>query len=181
MNLEIICAGFGGQGILTAGLIMIHAGHKLGKRITWYPSYGSEMRGGTANCNVRISDEAIGNPYCAELDILLAMNGPSVARFAPMLKPQGLLLYNSDAVGEPPALGQDISLAAVDAARLAAEAENPKGQNIVMLGALARKVEFFGGGLLRETVCDFFESRGKGQFNDKNKTAFDLGFSAAAI
>ena len=94
MNKEIICAGFGGQGVLTAGLILAEAGFRKGQNLTWYPSYGSEMRGGTANCNVKLSDEEIGSPYCNELDILLAMNAPSVERFEHMIKPGGILLYN---------------------------------------------------------------------------------------
>lgn len=75
---EIICAGFGGQGVLVAGNILAFAGMLSGKRVTWYPSYGSEMRGGTANCNVKISDDDIASPYAKHTDILISMNEVSI-------------------------------------------------------------------------------------------------------
>ena len=122
MNKEIICAGFGGQGVLTAGLILAEAGFRKGQNLTWYPSYGSEMRGGTANCNVKLSDEEIGSPYCNELDILLAMNAPSVERFEHMIKPGGILLYNRDMVEADKITRQDITALSVPANELSAGA-----------------------------------------------------------
>ena len=92
---EIICSGFGGQGVLVAGTIIADAGMEQGKNVTWYPSYGSEMRGGTANCNVKISDEEIASPYCDQLDILFTLNDAAIDKFESQLRPGGSLLTNS--------------------------------------------------------------------------------------
>lgn len=85
--IEIRFAGFGGQGILTTGMVCATAGMDLGKNVTWYPSYGSQMRGGTANCSVKFDDKAIASPFLKNVDILCAMNTPSVDSFQGELKP----------------------------------------------------------------------------------------------
>lgn len=180
MTKEIICAGFGGQGVLTAGLILAEAGYREEMQITWYPSYGSEMRGGTANCNVKLSDEEIGNPYCSELDVLIAMNEPSIDRFEKMLKPGGWLLYNSDMVSPEREYREDIQAVAVPANTFARNANNPKGANIAVLGAFAKKTGIFTADELRGAVCAFFEKKGKGKYHEKNKAAFDEGYQAMA-
>ena len=90
MLTEMICAGFGGQGVLTTGSLIAYCAFDSGKIFTWYPSYGSEMRGGTANCTVKISDgEEIANPLATEIDILLAMNGPAIDKFEKANNPKG--------------------------------------------------------------------------------------------
>lgn len=86
---EIICAGFGGQGVLVAGMIIIYAGMGEGKQVTWFPSYGAEMRGGTANCTVKISEEEIASPYVKQIDVLMAMNETSIDKFESKLRPNG--------------------------------------------------------------------------------------------
>ena len=83
---EIICAGFGGQGVLVAGMIIIYAGMGEGKQVTWFPSYGAEMRGGTANCTVKISEEEIASPYVKQIDVLMAMNETSIDKFESKLR-----------------------------------------------------------------------------------------------
>ena len=95
---EIICAGFGGQGVLVAGMIIIYAGMGEGKQVTWFPSYGAEMRGGTANCTVKISEEEIASPYVKQIDVLMAMNETSIDKFESKLRPNGVLLVNSSIV-----------------------------------------------------------------------------------
>ena len=87
---EIICSGFGGQGVLVAGMILADAGMEDGKNVTWYPSYGSEMRGGTANCNIKISDEEIPSPYCHELDILYTLNDAAIDKFESQIRKGGI-------------------------------------------------------------------------------------------
>lgn len=176
MTKEIICAGFGGQGVLTAGLILAEAGFREDMQITWYPSYGSEMRGGTANCNVKLSDEEIGNPYCSELDVLIAMNEPSIDRFEKMVKPGGLLIYNSDMTNPDRTYRKDIKAIGIAANTCARNANNPKGANIAALGLFAKEAGIFTDEELRNAVCAFFEKKGKGKFNEKNKAAFDEGF-----
>jgi Pyruvate:ferredoxin oxidoreductase and related 2-oxoacid:ferredoxin oxidoreductases, gamma subunit len=94
----LIAAGFGGQGVLLLGQIVAHAAMKEGRFVTWIPSYGPEMRGGTANCSVAISEEEIGSPVIPHPDCLVIMNQPSLAKFEEDLKTGGVLLYNSDLV-----------------------------------------------------------------------------------
>src|SRR6056297_2599678 len=96
--LNIICAGFGGQGVLTAGLILAKTAMDNDKNVTWIPSYGSEMRGGTANCNVKIYDDKISSPFVKKIDILIAMNKPSIIKFEPKVRPGGMIISNKSIV-----------------------------------------------------------------------------------
>lgn len=176
MTTEIICAGFGGQGVLTMGLILARAGYQQGKNITWYPSYGAEMRGGTANCNVKLSDEEIGNPYCSRLNLLVAMNEPSVERFEEMLVSGGTLLYNSDMVDEKRRFRDDIRVMPVPAGTLAFELQNPQSANVVALGAVAKHLPIFTGDELKSAVRLYFKDKGKEKYNDLNSRAFDAGY-----
>ena len=98
MTEEIILAGFGGQGVLLAGQISAYAGMNEGKNVSWLPSYGPEMRGGTANCNVVVSDGEVGSPVVVDADCVLVMNRPSLEKYEKDLKPGGLLLINSDLI-----------------------------------------------------------------------------------
>ena len=95
MTTEIILAGFGGQGILFAGKILAYCALMDNREISWLPSYGPEMRGGTANCSVCISDEPIGSPVVTNPDCLIAMNGPSYKKFIQAVKPNGLVLLDN--------------------------------------------------------------------------------------
>ena len=173
---EIICAGFGGQGILTAGMILIDAGMEQGKHVTFYPSYGSEMRGGTANCSVKISDKRIASPICKTLDILFTMNTPAIDKFEPILKPGGLLLVNSSVVPAERQYRDDIRVVKVDAVDIAKELGNPKGANIVMLGTLAASSDLFKPEYLEKAIDVYFEKKGKR--NSKNGLCFRQGASS---
>ena len=97
---QFVFAGFGGQGILTAGMILAHIGSLYGKEVIWMPSYGSEMRGGTANCSVKISDEAIASPFIKKIDYLIAMNKPSLDKFLPQVQQGGTIIVDSSIVDE---------------------------------------------------------------------------------
>ena len=119
MAKEMICAGFGGQGVLTAGMILINAGMELDKNVLFYPSYGSEMRGGTANCTVKISDGLIASPISKNPDILLTMNTPAIDKFEDQLKPGGLLLVNSSIVPEDRTYRDDIKVVKIPATDIA--------------------------------------------------------------
>lgn len=173
---SIICAGFGGQGVLTAGLILAKTGMDNEKNVTWIPSYGSEMRGGTANCNVKISDGKISSPFVKKIDILVAMNQPSVAKFEGMLNPGGLLVVN-DSIVKDHRFRKDISVVTVSGTDLAEGLGNLKGANIVMLGALASCERLYGKDVLAEGIDRFFESKGKN--NPKNRACFLAGFENA--
>lgn len=172
---EIICAGFGGQGVLTAGMLLIQAGMEQDKQVIFYPSYGSEMRGGTANCTVKISDDEIASPVADELDILFTMNTPAIDKFEPRLKSGGLLLVNSSIVSEDREYRSDITVIKVPATEIAAEENNPKGANLVMLGALAKHSDLFTEQYMEETIVSFFDKKGKGKFKEKNVACYRRG------
>ena len=175
MAKEMICAGFGGQGVLTAGMILINAGMELDKNVLFYPSYGSEMRGGTANCTVKISDGLIASPISKNPDILLTMNTPAIDKFEDQLKPGGLLLVNSSIVPEDRTYRDDIKVVKIPATDIAMEVNNPKGANLVMLGALAANSDLFTVDYLEKAIVSFFEKKGKGKFNVKNVACYRRG------
>jgi 2-oxoglutarate ferredoxin oxidoreductase subunit gamma len=131
---RIIIGGFGGQGILFLGKIMAYAGMLENKEVTWFPSYGAEMRGGTANCTVIISNELIGSPVVANPDVLIAMNDASLRKFQPGLKQNGLLIFDSSLIKEN-SLRDDIEIAEVPATEIANRIGNTKSANMVLLGA----------------------------------------------
>ena len=172
---DIICSGFGGQGVLTAGLILINAGVKAGKEVSWSPSYGSEMRGGTANCNVIISEEEVGSPYLNTCDILMAMNEPSIDKFESCIRNGGMLFVNSSIAGSERMYREDLKVFYVDATEIANAANNSRGANIVMLGALVKGAGLFEESLFEETVEEFFSKKGKN--NPKNIDCLRKGFA----
>lgn len=180
MLTEIICSGFGGQGVLTAGLILADAGMESGKHVTWYPSYGSEMRGGTANCNVKISDEEISSPYCGagEVDILFTLNNAAIDKFESMLRPGGLLLVNSSLVDSSKKFRDDISVIKVPANAIAEEEDNVHGVNLVMLGALAHAYIGFDEEEMCAAVNYYFYKKKKKAF-PKNEACFRRGMKIA--
>jgi len=135
MHSEIILSGFGGQGIMFAGQIMSYAAMDAGKEVTWIPSYGPEMRGGTANCTVVISDEEIGSPVVKNPDGALVMNLPSLDKYEPMVKPGGALVINASMVDRP-ATRTDITTIAIPCNEIAEELGNPRLANMVAIGAL---------------------------------------------
>jgi 2-oxoglutarate ferredoxin oxidoreductase subunit gamma len=173
MMTNIICAGFGGQGVLTAGLILARTGMENGKVVTWIPSYGSEMRGGTANCNVKISDTKISSPFVKKIDILVAMNLPSMAKFEKMISPGGLVISNKTIV-KGWTFRDDIRVVEVEATAIADAVQNTKGANIVMLGALAASGALYSKEVMHLGIEGFFTMKGKN--NPKNEICFLRGF-----
>lgn len=145
MKHRIIIGGFGGQGILFFGKILAHAGMLEGKEVTWFPSYGAEVRGGTASCTVIISDELIGSPVVMNPDTLIVMNDASIEKFQPRLKPDGLFLFDSSLIKDP-SLRTDIKAVSVPATDRANKIGNTKAANMVLLGAFIAKTQ-----LLKET------------------------------
>jgi len=131
---ELVIAGFGGQGVMLMGQLLSYAGMHDGKNVSWIPSYGPEMRGGTANCSVVISDELIGSPIVSEPTTAIVMNLPSLSRFEPTVRPGGLLIYNSSLIDKAPER-TDIRVIAVPANELAIELGSDKVANMVVLGA----------------------------------------------
>lgn len=132
---DIIFAGFGGQGVLFAGQLLSYAGMAEGLHVTWIPSYGPEMRGGTANCTVILSEEEIGAPVVRHPSIAVVLNLPSMEKYAPLVKPGGLLIINSSLIPIS-SERQDIRIINVAASDIATELGNPRMANMVILGAL---------------------------------------------
>jgi 2-oxoglutarate ferredoxin oxidoreductase subunit gamma len=139
MRKEIIFAGFGGQGIILAGKIISIAAMVEGKNVSHIPSYGAEMRGGTANCSVVISSEEIASPVVEQPDICVVFNTPSLAKFEPKLKKDGILIYNSSLIKDKPQR-KDIKTFAIDANHIAEKHGSARGVNMAALGFLVKKV-----------------------------------------
>lgn len=137
MILESIFAGFGGQGVMLMGQLLAYSGMYEGKNVTYFPSYGPEMRGGTANCSVIVSNEAVGSPVISELGILVAMNRPSMEKFEATVKPGGILFYNSSLIDVKPKR-TDIKAVAVPANDIANELGNTRVANMVVMGAVLK-------------------------------------------
>ena len=135
MNKEMIFAGFGGQGVMLMGQILAYAGMMEGQQVSWFPAYGPEMRGGTANCSVIIGDEAVGTPIVTEPQVVVAMNLPSLDKFEPHLAAGGILLINSSLI-ERSAKRSDVKVLLVPCNDIAKELGNPKVANMVMVGAI---------------------------------------------
>jgi len=136
---EIIIAGFGGQGVLSIGMTLAYAGMIEGKEVSWMPSYGPEMRGGTANCITILSDQKISSPIISAFDSAIVLNQPSMDKFESKVKPGGLLIYEQNNVKEI-SKRTDIEIIGIPAAEEAVKLNNPKVFNIIFLGAyLERK------------------------------------------
>jgi 2-oxoglutarate ferredoxin oxidoreductase subunit gamma len=131
---EVTLAGFGGQGIMTAGQLLAYAGMAEGKQVVWIPSYGPEMRGGTANCTVVISNIRIGSPIITNPQTVCVFNKPSLEKFGPLVKPGGMLFINNSLIDSISGR-KDISEFLVPANDMALKIGNAKAANIVMLSA----------------------------------------------
>jgi 2-oxoglutarate ferredoxin oxidoreductase subunit gamma len=141
MQTEIVFAGFGGQGVLFAGQILAFAGMDAGKAVTWMPSYGPEMRGGTANCTVIIADEEIGSPLVHHPQAVVAMNLPSLEKYESTLPQGGVLIINGSMVNRD-TTRTDITHISVPAVEIAEKIGNKRLTNVVLLGALLEKLPF---------------------------------------
>ena len=135
---EMIFAGFGGQGVLSMGQLLTYAGMMEDKNVSWLPSYGPEMRGGTANCNVIVSEEEVGSPVVTSSTAVVVMNRPSLDKFEEFVAPGGKLFINSSLIDKK-AERTDIEVYYVPATGIASEMGNTRVANIVMLGALVKK------------------------------------------
>ena len=133
MTEEIIIAGFGGQGVLSMGKILAYSGIMQNMEVSWFPSYGPEMRGGTANVTVILSDERISSPILHEYNTAIILNQQALDKFEPRVKEGGLLVYDSHGITRHPERN-DINIYRVDAAAEASKMENPKIFNMIVLG-----------------------------------------------
>lgn len=160
-------AGFGGQGILFMGVALAEAGMRAGRQVSWLPSYGPEMRGGTANCHVTISDRPIGSPLVSETDVLIAMNRPSLEKFQTDVCPNGLILYDSALISGP-MLREDVQVLAIPATSIADQLGNTKVANVVLLGAYLALSNLLPDQVLLDAINEKAHSRpGLAEFNTK--------------
>ena len=138
MLIKTIFAGFGGQGVLSMGLNLAQAAMLEGRNVTYLPSYGAEVRGGTANCTVAISDEEIASPVASSPEFIVAMNQPSLVRFQNQLQSGGLFFINSSLIEADISRG-DVDIVGIPANSIAEELGDPRSANMVMLGAFTKK------------------------------------------
>jgi 2-oxoglutarate ferredoxin oxidoreductase subunit gamma len=176
MQKEVMFAGFGGQGILLIGNILAHAAMEQGSEVAWVPSYGPEMRGGTAYCLVVISNRPIGSPIIRNPMHLVAMNRPSLEKFAPVVKPKGVVIINSSLI--PVRSGRDdVDELLVPANDIAKDLGSVKVANIVALGAFVARSKIIEFETIRSCVKETFSSREK--LIPINMAALDAGKNAA--
>lgn len=138
MHEEVIFAGFGGQGVLSMGQVLAYAGMLEQREVCWMPSYGPEMRGGTANCIVQVSDSDISSPIIGRFDTVVALNQPSLDKFEQAVKPGGMLMYDSTNIIDPPKR-TDIEIVPIPASEEAVRMNNTKILNMIVLGAFIAK------------------------------------------
>lgn len=137
MKEELIIAGFGGQGVLSMGKILAYSGLMQGQEVSWLPSYGPEMRGGTANVTVILSDDRISSPVVTKFDTAIVLNQPSLDKFESAVKPGGTLIYDGNGITKHPER-TDINIFRVDATAKAAELKMPKTFNMIVLGGFLK-------------------------------------------
>lgn len=174
MQNDLIIAGFGGQGVLLIGKMLAYAGMADGKEVSWLPSYGPEMRGGTCNCTVVIADRPVGSPVVERPWVAMVMNLPSLEKYEGMVKPGGLLLVNTSLINRE-AQRTDVRVVKVPANEIANRLGNPRAANMVALGTYlgaTRAVSLAAvEGLVRETFA------GKAKVIDSNLAALQEGYA----
>jgi len=177
IDFSVILAGFGGQGILSAGKMAAEAALIEGHEVSWFPSYGPEMRGGTANCSVVISDEAIGSPVINNADVLIALNQPSLEKFEAMVKPGGIIIIDSSLIKISPAR-TDIRFIPITSSDIANELGSMAYATIVLLGCLSAATGCFKRDSFEAALRDVLPER-RHHMIPANLNAFDKGASFA--
>ncbi|PLX31477.1 MAG: keto:oxoacid ferredoxin oxidoreductase [Clostridiales bacterium] len=174
---EVLFAGLGGQGVLTAGLVISQIAVSKDMNATWIPQYGAAMRGGTANCTVKFGEGMIYNPSQEEPDILLAMNNPSFQKFVGLVAPGGTVVIDSSLVTCDTSVRDDITIVSLPSSEMALEIGHAKGANIVMAGVIAK----VSGDFTEQEGVDgmnmMLDKKGKGKFKELNTKAFKLGYN----
>ncbi len=176
MEKSFIFAGFGGQGMLLIGKFMAMSCMLDGKHVSWLPSYGPEMRGGTANCSVIVSDDPVASPLVDVADVVVAMNRPSLDKFEPCVKPGGVLVINSSIIDRK-AERDDIQVVYCDANGIAEAVGNPKGANVAILGAVMGKVDVTSVASMSEAIRIELGEK-KLRFLEGNMKALEAGMAA---
>ena len=170
-----VVSGFGGQGVILTGKIIARSGMEEGLEVTWLPSYGPEMRGGTANCTAIISSDLIGSPVVNKPSSLIAFNGPSLDKFGPQVQENGTIIVNSSLIDN---YGSGNNRVPVPLNEIARELGNQKVINMVALGAWARATEKLSLSAVKTGMELMLKESGKGDFVEINKEALEKGYSA---
>ncbi len=156
---HVVIAGFGGQGIILAGKLLAQVAMKAGKEVTYMPSYGAEVRGGTSKCMVTISDNSIASPVVDTPNTVIAMNRASLEKYAPKTKAGGLLIINSSLIDEEPKLDDSIEIVRLPADQIAVDLGNKKTANMVALGAFMQKRKLFSPDLAADCLPEVLAER----------------------
>ncbi|MBR7152492.1 MAG: 2-oxoacid:acceptor oxidoreductase family protein [Candidatus Methanomethylophilaceae archaeon] len=175
-DLNVLFTGFGGQGILFTGKVMAYAALMEGKELSWLPSYGPEMRGGTASCSVCISDNTIGSPLVVNPDVLVAMNLPSLEKFQNDVVPGGIIIVDSSIVKQK--VGRDdVKVVYIEASRIAEENGLKGAANMVILGRLFKETGFCSAENLDKGLQKSVPAK-KANLLDSNRKAIALGIDS---
>lgn len=170
---RITVAGFGGQGVMMIGQMLAYSGNDENYNSLWFPSYGPETRGGTANCAVIISNSNINSPVFSKADTLIALNGPSLDKFKTKVKKGGIIIYNSSLISNKPEV-EDVLIYAVPINDIAIKIGNPKVANMVILGAYLEITNLFTDKTIEKILVKFLGEE-KAHLLDINKEALKLG------
>jgi 2-oxoglutarate ferredoxin oxidoreductase subunit gamma len=173
MLTKLIFSGFGGQGVLMMGYILAVAAMREGMHVTYLPSYGAEVRGGTANCTVSISDEEIASPVASFPDYVIAMNKPSLIRYEGQIKEKGTLLLNSDLIDIEPAR-KDIDIFKIPANTIARKLRSERIVNMIMLGGLAGATNITGTDSLMNALAEVVKGK-KAKLMELNRKGLERG------
>jgi len=172
MVIKTFFAGFGGQGVLSMGYTLAYAGMLDDKHVTYFPSYGAEVRGGTANCTVAVGDEEIASPIASEPEYIVALNLPSMLKFENWASPGGVIFINTSLIEDRPTR-VDIEVVEVPANQLANEVANERSANMILLGALAAKTGLVSAKAMKAALSSIFEKKKK--VRDLNLRALERG------
>jgi 2-oxoglutarate ferredoxin oxidoreductase subunit gamma len=173
MTTELICAGFGGQGVLTIGKFIAKAGMKEGNNVSWLPSYGPEMRGGTANVSTVVSDEAIASPIVSYPDILVALNQPSIDKFGPSVREGGVLIINTNMCPRG-CQRTDVQIIAAPLSDIATEIGSTLVLNMITIGIIIGKTGLIKYETMEEDLTSFMKTKNP-ELLEKNLIAIKRG------
>ena len=173
-----ILGGFGGQGLLFAGHVLAQAAVLEGREVSWMPSYGPEMRGGTASCTVILGDHPIGSPIVDSADVVIALNPPSLAKFEPLLVPGGLAVVNASLIEADPQR-TDIDVVAIPCTRLARASGDDRLVSIVAVGAMLARRPVVGRDTVRQALADVLGQH-HADLLEADLSAFEAGYASAS-
>lgn len=169
----LFCAGFGGQGVMVLGQLVAYGAISEGKFVTWLPSYGPEMRGGTANCGVTVSDREIGSPFVGRADVVVALNQPSLDKYEKVVRPDGVLIYNSNMAEYVPSR-KDIRVIPIGASLVARELGNERAVNVIILGVITAISDFISDDTARKVIKEKLGAK-KPELLESNLKAYERG------